>query len=63
VVRFPILERIQVKDYELDPGDPPGSGLNLSLTKGPWLVIGVNGLGKSTLLLIIRHMLSGPFGW
>jgi ABC-type cobalamin/Fe3+-siderophores transport system ATPase subunit len=63
VVRFPILERIQVKDYELYPGDPPGSGLNLSLTKGPWLVIGVNGLGKSTLLLIIRHMLSGPFGW
>lgn len=61
MVRFPILERIQVKDYELYPGDPPGSGLNLSLTKGPWLVIGVNGLGKSTLLLIIRHMLSGPF--
>jgi len=61
VVRFPVLERIQVKDYQLYPGAPPGSGLDFCLTRGPWLVLGVNGLGKSTLLLIIRYVLSGPF--
>ena len=27
---------------------------------GPWVVLGVNGLGKSTLLLLLKHMLIGP---
>ena len=61
MVRFPVLEQLQVKDYKLYPGDPSGSGLDLTFTNGPWLVLGVNGLGKSTLLLIIRHLLSGPY--
>ena len=61
MVRFPVLEQLQVKDYQLYPGDPRGSGLDLTFTNGPWLVLGVNGLGKTTLLLIVRHLLSGPF--
>jgi hypothetical protein len=61
VVRFPVLEQLEVKGYQLYPGSPPGAGLDLALAKGPWLLLGVNGLGKSTLLLIMRYLLSGPF--
>lgn len=60
-MNFPVFETLKVSDYLLYPGDPPNSpGLNINLTPGPWLVIGVNGLGKSTLLLMLRHVLTGP---
>jgi energy-coupling factor transporter ATP-binding protein EcfA2 len=61
LVNFPVFETLKVDGYLLYPGNPPNSpGLNINLSPGPWLVIGVNGLGKSTLLLMLRHVLTGP---
>ncbi len=61
MVNFPVFETLKVDNYLLYPGAPVASpGLNITFTPGPWLVIGVNGLGKSTLLLMLRHVLTGP---
>lgn len=61
MVNFPVFETLKVDGYLLYPGAPPESpGLDINLSPGPWLVIGVNGLGKSTLLLMLRHVLTGP---
>jgi hypothetical protein len=54
------LSALSVQGYGLYPGRN-SDGVNLEMGSGPWLVLGVNGLGKSTLLLIIRYMLSGPY--
>jgi hypothetical protein len=60
LIAFPYFERISIDNYGLYPGKDGASGLDLTLGQGPWLVLGVNGLGKSTLLLILRYMLAGP---
>lgn len=59
-VNFPVFERLDVDGYRLYPGLPNSPGLHLDLAPGPWIVLGVNGLGKSTLLLILKHVLTGP---
>jgi hypothetical protein len=60
MVAFPVLSRLQVKDYDLFPGDPPGSGLDRAIPDGVTLIAGINGLGKTTLLNIILRLLTGP---
>jgi hypothetical protein len=60
VVNFPIFERLDVDGYQLYPGRRNAAGLHLRLSRGPWIVLGVNGLGKSTLLLLLKHLLTGP---
>jgi hypothetical protein len=61
LVNFPIFETLKVDGYPLYPGYPPNSpGLNIEFSPGPWLVLGSNGLGKSTLLLMLRQVLTGP---
>ncbi len=59
-MNFPVFEKLKVEGYHLYPGTKAKPGLDIDLTPGPWLVIGVNGLGKSTLLLMLRHVLTGP---
>lgn len=46
--------------YRLYPGLPNSPGLHLDFTPGPWIVLGVNGLGKSTLLSMLKLVLTGP---
>jgi energy-coupling factor transporter ATP-binding protein EcfA2 len=58
VIHFPIIESIAVSHYLLYPGNA-SDGLSAKFGPGPWIVLGVNGLGKSTLLLLLRHMLVG----
>lgn len=60
MLKFPIFERLSVRDYLLYPGRQNSAGLSLSFTRGPWIILGVNGLGKSTLLLLLKHILTGP---
>lgn len=60
MVHFPVLQSLTVDRYMLYPGLPDAPGLNVEFTPGPRIVIGVNGLGKSTLLLLLRHVLTGP---
>jgi len=60
LVNFPNLEKLSVDEYRLYPGLAAEGGLDLAFSPGPWIVLGTNGLGKSTLLLILKHVLTGP---
>jgi len=59
LIAFPHIERVTVRNYQLYPGVENSKVLDLRLSDGPWLVLGVNGLGKSTLLLLMRYLLTG----
>lgn len=61
IIRFPIIEKIHVDGYQLYPGNPSGSGLKYEVKPGVNIVVGVNGLGKTTLLNLMLRMLAGPF--
>jgi predicted nucleic acid-binding Zn-ribbon protein len=58
-MKFPVFEQLHVENYRLYPGETNNSGLHLNLTAGPWIVLGVNGIGKSTLLLLLKYVLMG----
>lgn len=57
LIAFPLIERVTIAGYSLYPGQK--GVLDIEFGEGPWLVLGVNGLGKSTLLLVMRYLLSG----
>lgn len=57
---FPVFQRLDIDEYRLYPGLSNSPGLHLKFTPGPWVVLGVNGLGKSTLLHILKYILTGP---
>lgn len=59
VIRLPVLERLQIKGYQLYPGLASAGGIDVAFDRGAWVIIGTNGLGKSTLLLLIRQALTG----
>ena len=61
-VRFPVFEHLEVLDYGLYPGaDPERGGLQADLAPGLTVVLGANGLGKTTLVWILYRLLSGPY--
>ncbi|MDQ0466735.1 type II secretory pathway pseudopilin PulG [Caulobacter ginsengisoli] len=57
---MPIYRYIAVDGYQMYPGPPSAPGIHHTFTPGLHLVAGVNGLGKSTFLLILYHGLVGP---
>jgi energy-coupling factor transporter ATP-binding protein EcfA2 len=57
-IRFPVLRRLRVTEYELFPGTK-GKGLDHTFERGVTVVVGVNGLGKTTLLNMILRSLLG----
>lgn len=61
-IRFPILTRLDIRDYQLYPGED-GHGFAKSILPGVNLIIGINGLGKTTLLNAIFRVMSGPVDW
>ena len=61
MVRLPVLTEFRVMDYELFPGDPPGSGICWSFQQGVTVFAGINGLGKTTLLMMILRSFTGPY--
>lgn len=58
-MEFPVFEQVTIREYGLFPGKDDKNLLDLSLTPGPWIVLGVNGQGKSTFLLLLKHALTG----
>jgi predicted nuclease with TOPRIM domain len=62
MIRFPVLHSLKISGYELFRG-PSGAEIDRALPRGVTLVVGINGLGKTTLLNAIFRVLSGPVEW
>jgi energy-coupling factor transporter ATP-binding protein EcfA2 len=60
MINLPILKELVVKSYGLFPGLPLKPGISISFKPGLTLVIGANGLGKTTLITILYRVLTGP---
>lgn len=58
---FPVLERLHVSKYGLYPGSGGDGKFDVDLKPGLTVVLGANGLGKSTLIHLLFRMLTGPF--
>ena len=61
MVRLPVLTELRVTGYELFPGNPPGSGIAWSFEQGVTVIAGINGLGKTTLLMMILRSFTGRY--
>lgn len=58
---FPVFTSLDVVDYGLYPGLAADPGLHVTFRPGLTLVVGANGLGKTTLITLIFRLLSGPY--
>jgi hypothetical protein len=61
MIRLPILTRFVVKNYGLFPGKPEKPGVEWELRRGVSLIAGINGLGKTTMLMMFLRSFTGPF--
>lgn len=57
---FPIFKHLSIRNYGLYPGQT-GNGLSFSFESGLTLILGANGLGKTTLISLLFRQLTGPF--
>ena len=61
MVHFPILRQLQVDNFDLFPdSDENAPGPRIDFQAGLTLVVGANGLGKTTLVTMIWRRLTGP---
>ncbi|HXA40288.1 MAG TPA: AAA family ATPase [Phenylobacterium sp.] len=59
---FPVFCRLDVDGYGLFPGVSDATpGLHVDFPPGLTLVVGANGLGKTTLITLIFRLLAGPY--
>lgn len=61
MAHLPVLRELAVSDYLMYPGTPAKNGLQTTFEPGLTLIIGTNGLGKSTLVNLVLRMLTGPY--
>jgi hypothetical protein len=61
MIRFPIFEHLDVDNYGMFPGTDSHPGLHVRFEPGLTLVLGANGLGKTTLVTLIYRMCVGPY--
>ena len=61
MIKLPVLTHLRVTEYGLFPGKPSGEGITWEFRPGLSLFVGINGLGKTTLLMMILRSLTGPF--
>jgi energy-coupling factor transporter ATP-binding protein EcfA2 len=60
MIAFPVCERLQIEGYGLFPGPNKDHQVDISLNPGLTLVLGANGLGKTTLITLLFRLLTGP---
>ncbi|MCG7801272.1 AAA family ATPase [Enterobacter asburiae] len=61
MVNFPILKRLEINEYQLYPGKNKDKNLTVDFeAQGLTVILGANGLGKSTLINLLLRMLTGP---
>lgn len=58
-IYFPVIEHIDVDGYVLYPGKEDSVGLSHEFNAGVNVILGINGIGKTTLLLLLYRMLTG----
>ena len=61
MIRFPVFDSLNVNDFGLYPGTKQAPGLSCTFKPGLTLVLGANGLGKTTLITVLFRLLTGPF--
>ena len=61
MIQFPVFERLEVEGFGLYPGKKNHPGLTAEFQPGLTLVLGANGLGKTTLITILFRLLTGPY--
>ena len=62
MINLPLLNSLDVINYGLFPGDDSDNpGLHQRIGPGLTLVLGANGLGKTTLVTMLYRLLTGPF--
>ncbi|HFS6042085.1 TPA: AAA family ATPase [Raoultella planticola] len=61
MVNLPILKSLKINNYKLYPGNKNDNSLFIDFEpQGLTVILGANGLGKSTLINLILRMLTGP---
>lgn len=60
MVHLPVLTEVSVTDYGLYVGTREQPGLHHTFESGVNIIVGINGLGKTTLLNILLRALTGP---
>jgi hypothetical protein len=60
MINFPVINSIHVKDYGLYNGANNDGNLIREMLSGVNLIVGVNGIGKTTLLTMLLRSLAGP---
>lgn len=61
MVSLPLLEYLHVENYGMFPGTPEEPGLRVTFEPGLTLILGANGLGKTTLVTMLYRICAGPF--
>ncbi|MDE2837269.1 MAG: AAA family ATPase [Chloroflexota bacterium] len=61
MVNLPLLRSLDVTGYGLYPGGTGEPGLHARFKPGLTLVLGANGLGKTTLVTMLYRLLTGPY--
>ena len=61
MIHLPVLNQLTVEGYGMYPGTTDAPGLSIKFGPGVTLVVGANGLGKSTLVYMVFRLLSGPY--
>ena len=56
---FPLLKHVRIEQYGLYPGLARDGKFEISFRPGLTLILGANGLGKTTLMLLLYRMLAG----
>ena len=58
---FPIFKKLSTVGYGLYPGTEKAPDLRVEFEPGLTLVLGANGLGKTTLVTLLYRMCTGPY--
>lgn len=59
MIRFPVLDRVEVQNYALYVGRDGAPGLKHDFKPGVNVIVGINGLGKTTLLNVLLRAITG----